>query len=47
MKSFLFMSLMGKTHKYKPDFIEDRIYVEIKGYFSEQVRAKEKFFRIS
>lgn len=34
----------GKQHKYKPDFIEGDTYVEIKGYFTEQVRAKEKAF---
>ena len=34
----------GEQHKYKPDFIEGNIYVEIKGYFTERVRAKEKAF---
>lgn len=34
----------GEQHKYKPDFIENGIYVEIKGYFTEQVKAKEKAF---
>lgn len=34
----------GKQHNYKPDFIENGIYVEIKGYFTEQVRAKEEAF---
>lgn len=34
----------GKQHKYKPDFIEGDTYVEIKGYFNEQVRAKERAF---
>ena len=34
----------GEQHNYKPDFIENGIYVEIKGYFTEQVKAKEKAF---
>lgn len=34
----------GKQHSYKPDFIEGDTYIEIKGYFNEQVRAKEKAF---
>ena len=34
----------GEQHKYKPDFIENGIYVEIKGYFTEQVKAKEFAF---
>ena len=34
----------GEQHKYKPDFIENGIYVEIKGYFNEQVKAKEFAF---
>lgn len=34
----------GKQHNYKPDFIENGIYVEIKGYYTNQVRAKEAFF---
>lgn len=34
----------GEQHNYKPDFIEGDIYVEIKGYFSEQVFAKSKNF---
>ena len=34
----------GEQHNYKPDFIEGDVYVEIKGYFSEQVNAKEKAF---
>jgi len=34
----------GEQHKYKPDFIEGDTYVEIKGYFTEQVKAKEKAF---
>lgn len=34
----------GKQHNYKPDFIEEGFYVELKGYFTEQVKAKEKAF---
>lgn len=34
----------GKQHKYKPDFIENGVYIEIKGYFTEQVKAKELAF---
>lgn len=34
----------GEQHKYKPDFIENGVYVEIKGYFTEQVKAKEFAF---
>lgn len=34
----------GEQHKYKPDFIEGDTYVEIKGYFTEQVKAKDKAF---
>ncbi len=34
----------GEQHKYKPDFIEGDIYIEIKGYFTEQTKAKEKAF---
>lgn len=34
----------GEQHNYKPDFIEDGVYVEIKGYFTEQVKAKEDAF---
>lgn len=34
----------GEQHKYKPDFIENGIYVEIKGYFNDQVKAKEAAF---
>jgi len=34
----------GEQHKYKPDFIENGIYVEVKGYFTEQVKAKEFAF---
>lgn len=34
----------GEQHKYKPDFIEGDTYVEIKGYFTEQVKAKERAF---
>lgn len=34
----------GEKHNYKPDFIENGVFVEIKGYFNEQVEAKEKAF---
>ena len=34
----------GEQHKYKPDFIENGVYIEIKGYFTEQVKAKELAF---
>lgn len=34
----------GEQHNYKPDFIEGDTYVEIKGYFTEQVKAKENAF---
>lgn len=34
----------GETHNYKPDFLEEDVYIEIKGYFTEQVKAKEKYF---
>ena len=34
----------GEQHKYKPDFIENGVYVEVKGYFTEQTKAKEKAF---
>ena len=34
----------GEQHKYKPDFIENGTYVEIKGYYTEQVKAKEFAF---
>lgn len=34
----------GETHNYKPDFLEESCYIEIKGYFTEQVKAKEKYF---
>lgn len=34
----------GEQHNYKPDFIEGDTYVEIKGYFNEQVKAKEEAF---
>lgn len=34
----------GKQHKYKPDFIEGNTYIEIKGYFTKQVKAKEEAF---
>lgn len=34
----------GEEHNYKPDFIEGDTYVEIKGYVTEQVIAKEAFF---
>lgn len=34
----------GEQHKYKPDFIENGVYVEVKGYFTEQVKAKEFAF---
>ena len=34
----------GEQHKYKPDFIEGDIYIEIKGYYTEQVYAKAKAF---
>lgn len=34
----------GEQHKYKPDFIEGDTYVEVKGYYTEQVEAKTKAF---
>lgn len=34
----------GEKHNYKPDFIEGETYIEIKGYVTEQVIAKESFF---
>lgn len=34
----------NKKHNYKPDFIEGDTYVEIKGYFTDQVKAKEIAF---
>ena len=34
----------GEKHNYKPDFIENDTFIEIKGVFTEQVKAKEKAF---
>lgn len=34
----------GEQHRYKPDFIEGDTYVEVKGYYTEQVEAKTKAF---
>jgi len=34
----------GKTLSYYPDFIKDNCYIEIKGYMTEQTRAKFRDF---
>lgn len=42
-ESFEYM-YKGELHKYKPDFIENGVYVELKGYVTDQVLAKEAAF---
>lgn len=34
----------NEVHYYKPDFIEGDTFIEIKGYFTEQVKAKSESF---
>ena len=39
-KSFFEYEYNGKKHKYYPDFIENKQYVEVKGYLTEQNKSR-------